>query len=76
MDCKIIIIIFAANYQNSCSANDIIVYCVSYPPPRERCAGPSCPNPYKYRDSKSKLPLCSLQCYKAVQQKMAAETIC
>ncbi|XP_020596522.1 uncharacterized protein LOC110036423 [Phalaenopsis equestris] len=39
----------------------------SYPPPREKCAGPSCANPYKYRDSKSNLPLCSLQCYKAVQ---------
>lgn len=39
----------------------------SYPPPREKCAGPSCTNPYKYRDSKSNLPLCSLQCYKAVQ---------
>ncbi|XP_027350586.1 uncharacterized protein KIAA1211 homolog isoform X2 [Abrus precatorius] len=49
---------------------------VSYPPPREKCAGPSCVNPYKYRDSKSKLPLCSLQCYKAVQEKMAAETTC
>lgn len=48
----------------------------SYPPPREKCAGPSCSNPYKYRDSKSKLPLCSLQCYKAVQGTMAAETIC
>ncbi|KAK4756522.1 hypothetical protein SAY87_006649 [Trapa incisa] len=41
----------------------------SYPPPREKCAGPSCTNPYKYRDSKTNLPLCSLQCYKAVQQK-------
>ncbi|KAE8708690.1 receptor-like serine/threonine-protein kinase ALE2-like isoform X1 [Hibiscus syriacus] len=41
---------------------------LSYPPPREKCAGPSCANPYKYRDSKSKLPLCSLQCYKAIQQ--------
>uniref|UniRef100_A0ACD5XA66 Uncharacterized protein n=1 Tax=Avena sativa TaxID=4498 RepID=A0ACD5XA66_AVESA len=40
---------------------------ISYPPPREKCAGPSCPNPYKYRDSKTKLPLCSLECYKAVQ---------
>ncbi|KAJ7008163.1 hypothetical protein D5086_005285 [Populus alba] len=40
----------------------------SYPPPREKCAGPSCTNPYKYRDSKSKLPLCSLQCYKAMEQ--------
>lgn len=39
----------------------------SYPPPREKCAGPSCTNPYKYRDSKSNLPLCSLQCYKAIQ---------
>ncbi|KAL4580633.1 hypothetical protein LXL04_016833 [Taraxacum kok-saghyz] len=41
----------------------------SYPPPREKCAGPLCSNPFKYRDSKSKLPLCSLQCYKAVQEK-------
>ncbi|KAL1350911.1 hypothetical protein HN51_014883 [Arachis hypogaea] len=47
---------------------------ISYPPPREKCAGPSCSNPYKYRDSKSKLPLCSLQCYKAVQENMAAAT--
>ncbi|PQQ06802.1 uncharacterized protein Pyn_28791 [Prunus yedoensis var. nudiflora] len=44
----------------------------SYPPPRENCAGPSCTNPYKYRDSKSKLPLCSLKCYKAIQEKMQA----
>lgn len=48
----------------------------SYPPPRENCAGPSCTNPYKYRDSKSKLPLCSLQCYKAIQEKLQAETTC
>lgn len=41
----------------------------SYPPPREKCAGPSCTNVYKYRDSKSKLPLCSLQCYKALHEK-------
>lgn len=41
---------------------------ISYPPPREKCAGPSCSNPYKYRDSKTKLPLCSLQCYKAIQE--------
>jgi len=40
---------------------------VSYPPPREKCAGPNCTNPYKYRDSKTRLPLCSLACYKAVQ---------
>ncbi|XP_047334143.1 transcriptional regulator ATRX homolog [Impatiens glandulifera] len=57
-----------------------------YPPPRETCAGPSCSNPYKYRHSKSKLPLCSLKCYKAVdsietkveeddgKDKLAAET--
>lgn len=38
----------------------------SYPPPREKCAGPNCTNVYKYRDSKSKLPLCSLGCYKAI----------
>ncbi|PNY09590.1 INO80 complex subunit B [Trifolium pratense] len=49
---------------------------VSYPPPREKCAGPSCTNPYKYRDSKTKVPLCSLQCYKAVQENIAAETTC
>ncbi|XWS76659.1 hypothetical protein CRYUN_Cryun01aG0196300 [Craigia yunnanensis] len=48
----------------------------SYPPPRENCAGPSCANPYKYRDSKSKLPLCSLQCYKAIQEQLLAETSC
>ncbi|KAL6177041.1 hypothetical protein ACLB2K_053673 [Fragaria x ananassa] len=46
----------------------------SYPPPREKCAGPSCTNPYKYRDSKSKLPLCSLWCYKAVQEKTQPES--
>ncbi|XP_022770802.1 calponin homology domain-containing protein DDB_G0272472-like [Durio zibethinus] len=48
----------------------------SYPPPRENCAGPSCANSYKYRDSKSKLPLCSLQCYKAIQEQLLAETPC
>ncbi|XP_021981499.1 uncharacterized protein LOC110877645 isoform X2 [Helianthus annuus] len=41
----------------------------SYPPPREKCVGPSCSKPFKYRDSRSKLPLCSLQCYKAVQER-------
>ncbi|PPD67152.1 hypothetical protein GOBAR_DD35969 [Gossypium barbadense] len=46
----------------------------SYPPPREKCAVPSCTNPYKYRDSKSKLPLCSLQCYKTMHEKMSALT--
>lgn len=48
----------------------------SYPPPREKCAGPSCTNEYKYRDSKSKLPLCSLQCYKAVQGSAQRLTTC
>ncbi|XP_038898948.1 ABC transporter F family member 4 isoform X1 [Benincasa hispida] len=47
----------------------------SYPPQRENCAGPSCSNPYKYRDSKSKLPLCSLVCYKAIQEQLT-ETTC
>ncbi|XP_066385815.1 uncharacterized protein [Miscanthus floridulus] len=46
---------------------------VSYPPPREKCAGPSCTNPYKYRDSKTLLPLCSLACYKAVQGRPPAQ---
>ncbi|XWS14188.1 hypothetical protein CRYUN_Cryun36dG0102000 [Craigia yunnanensis] len=40
-----------------------------YPPPRDKCAGPNCTNTYKYRDSKSKLPLCSLDCYKATHAK-------
>ncbi|KAK8572070.1 hypothetical protein V6N13_047689 [Hibiscus sabdariffa] len=48
----------------------------SYPPPREKCAGPNCTNPYKYRDSKSKLPLCSLSCYKAIQAKAETLTAC
>ncbi|KAG0602994.1 hypothetical protein M758_10G057400 [Ceratodon purpureus] len=39
---------------------------IRYPPPREKCAAPTCSNSYKYRDSKSNVPLCSLQCYKAV----------
>lgn len=37
-----------------------------YPPPREKCAGPFCNNTYKYRDSRTNLPLCSLQCYRAM----------
>jgi INO80 complex subunit B len=37
-----------------------------YPPPREKCAAPTCSNSHKYRDGKSNVPLCSLQCYKAV----------
>lgn len=48
----------------------------SYPPPREKCAGPSCSKPFKYRDSRSKLPLCSLQCYNAVQEKLRARDVC
>lgn len=44
---------------------------LSYPPPREKCVGPNCEKAYKYRDSKSKLPLCSLSCYKAISRKDA-----
>lgn len=62
--------------KRSFSANDISEYCFSYPPPREMCAGPSCTNPYKYRDSKTKVPLCSLQCYNAVQAKTTGESWC
>ncbi|PWA84106.1 HIT zinc finger, PAPA-1-like conserved region [Artemisia annua] len=47
-----------------------------YPPPREKCAGPSCTNSYRYRDSKSNVPLCSLQCYKAIREGMQAEIGC
>ncbi|CAI8610741.1 unnamed protein product [Vicia faba] len=48
----------------------------SYPPPREKCAGPNCTNAYKYRDSKSKLPLCSLGCYKAIHGKISPVVAC
>uniref|UniRef100_A0A1J3HLS4 INO80 complex subunit B-like conserved region domain-containing protein n=1 Tax=Noccaea caerulescens TaxID=107243 RepID=A0A1J3HLS4_NOCCA len=41
-----------------------------YPPPREKCAGPSCTNTFKYRHSKTNVPLCSLKCYKAVDQQL------
>ncbi|KAL2921177.1 Prominin-2 [Bienertia sinuspersici] len=47
-----------------------------YPPPREKCVGPNCTNEYKYRDSKSKLPLCSLHCYKAVRGNMELLPAC
>lgn len=47
-----------------------------YPPPREKCVGPNCTNEYKYRDSKSKLPLCSLNCYTAVQGKTVLLPAC
>ncbi|CAI0626293.1 unnamed protein product [Linum tenue] len=48
----------------------------SYPPSREKCAGPNCTNAYKYRDSKLKLPLCSLHCYKAIQEKVQPLITC
>lgn len=48
----------------------------SYPPPREKCAGPSCTNTYKYRDSKLNLPLCSLHCYKAVRESTRPLSTC
>ncbi|KAI3977666.1 hypothetical protein MKX01_030889 [Papaver californicum] len=48
----------------------------SYPPPRAKCAGPSCTNTYRYRDSKSNLPLCSLQCYKAIHEQMHPVSTC
>ncbi|CAA0824905.1 Unknown protein [Striga hermonthica] len=48
----------------------------SYPPPREKCVGPFCTNDYKYRDSRLKLPLCSLQCYKAINEKINAGRAC
>ncbi|KAL6504989.1 hypothetical protein OROGR_024806 [Orobanche gracilis] len=48
----------------------------SYPPPREKCAGPFCTNDYKYRDSKLELPLCSLQCYKAINEKLRTGRAC
>ena len=50
--------------------DELVFMDFSYPPPREKCSRPSCMNPYKYRDSKSKLPLCSLECYKAINEKM------
>lgn len=45
----------------------------SYPAPREQCAGPSCTNPYRYRDPKTRLPLCSLKCYKAIHAETDAK---
>ncbi|KAF9621278.1 hypothetical protein IFM89_018495 [Coptis chinensis] len=45
-----------------------LVWTFNYPPPREKCTGSSCTNPYVYRDSKSELPLCSLKCYKAIHE--------
>ncbi|CAH8353310.1 unnamed protein product [Eruca vesicaria subsp. sativa] len=55
---------------------DIFKPCThSYPPPREKCVGPNCEKAYKYRDSKSKLPLCSLTCYKAIQAKMQQQSL-
>jgi len=41
---------------------------VKYPNPKLICA--SCgQNPYTYRDSTSKLPICSLECYKKIHAK-------
>ncbi|KAF9673642.1 hypothetical protein SADUNF_Sadunf10G0045300 [Salix dunnii] len=41
----------------------MILFCFhmdfNYPPPREKYESSYCTNPYKYRDSMSKLPLCS-----------------
>ncbi|TKY54230.1 Ino80 complex [Spatholobus suberectus] len=48
----------------------------SYPPRREKCAGPNCTNVYKYRHSKSKLPLCSLGCYRAIHEKIQLVVAC
>ncbi|XP_061349169.1 uncharacterized protein LOC133294504 [Gastrolobium bilobum] len=48
----------------------------SYPLPREKCAGQNCTNVYKYRDSKSKLPLCSLGCYRAIHEKIRPVVAC
>ncbi|CAH8343695.1 unnamed protein product [Eruca vesicaria subsp. sativa] len=55
------------------SAGNARVY-VYYPPAREKCVGPNCENSYKYRDSKSKLPICSLSCYKAIQSQDTTTT--
>ncbi|XP_020085729.1 calponin homology domain-containing protein DDB_G0272472-like [Ananas comosus] len=48
----------------------------SYPPPREKCAAPLCTNAYKYRDSQSKLPLCSLECYRAMKANAQPVSTC
>ncbi|RDX73079.1 hypothetical protein CR513_47361, partial [Mucuna pruriens] len=45
-------------------------------PNREKCAGPNCTNVYKYPDSKSKLPLCSLGCYRAIHEKIRPVAAC
>jgi len=45
-------------------------------PPREKCAGPNCTNEYKYRDSRSKPPLCSLGCYRALHEKIPPVDAC
>jgi hypothetical protein len=38
----------------------------SYPPPPMQCAAPNCTNPKKYNCSRTNLPLCSLQCWRAI----------
>ncbi|KAG5011057.1 hypothetical protein JHK82_019695 [Glycine max] len=42
----------------------------------EKCAGPNCTNEYKYRDSRSKPPLCSLGCYRALHEKIPPVDAC
>eukprot|EP00052_Salpingoeca_macrocollata_P024794 m.223487 g.223487 ORF g.223487 m.223487 type:complete len:184 (-) comp22324_c0_seq1:73-624(-) len=37
------------------------------PKPQQQCAAPNCSNPRKYSCARSKQPVCSLQCYKAVE---------
>jgi hypothetical protein len=37
-----------------------------YPHVQEQCSALLCPKSYKFQDCKSKVPLCSLTCYKVV----------
>jgi len=37
-----------------------------YPPPPTKCAAPNCSNPKRYNCSHTKLPICSIECYKIV----------
>eukprot|EP00047_Mylnosiga_fluctuans_P014958 m.42346 g.42346 ORF g.42346 m.42346 type:complete len:279 (-) comp5718_c0_seq2:646-1482(-) len=39
-----------------------------HPGPRPQCAGPSCPNPRRYACAESRLPLCSLECYRKLRE--------
>ena len=38
----------------------------NYPPKRPLCGVPNCSRPSKYTDAKTKIPLCSLDCYKKI----------